>query len=76
MTIIYFMHDDGGFRCADTETGITSYAYGTSTAADCAKRKPKIAARRMLRDELRTIPRADYDARNLRILAECDVTEF
>ena len=70
MTILYKICEDGAFVAGDTESGLTSYAYPTSTHADDARRnarKPvclERLARDMLKAERHAAGRAEYDARN------------
>lgn len=71
MTILYKVCEDGAFVAGDTESGLTSYAYPTSTHADDARRnarKPAYLerlARDMLKDQRHAAGRAEYDARNI-----------
>lgn len=44
----YLMTKDGGFRCGDTQTGRTAYAYPTSIRASAARRNPAQTATEML----------------------------
>jgi len=74
MTIKYAFTQDGGFIAADTNSGLTSYAYPTSTHATKAMRDPQAIADKMMAEQSwRTSEShpnlADYDARNLANLA-------
>lgn len=74
MTIAYRLLPDGGFVCGDTQTGLTSYAYQTSTHAERARRHPKLVAREMCGAEdaiCRVLPSVrGADARHWQILAQ------
>jgi len=63
--IKFNLDTDGGFTCGDTATGLTCYAYPSSTYATQAKRKPFSTAVEMLHAERRYgLPHeAAYDAR-------------
>jgi len=65
MEIKFETDAQGGFACGDTASGVTSYAYPTSTYATEAKRKPFATAIVMLTLERRYgLPHeSDYDAR-------------
>ena len=64
--IEYLLDAQGGFTCGDTETGLTSYAYPTSTHATLARRVPERIAAEMVKAAKRFahLSRADYDTRN------------
>ncbi len=51
MTILYKFDQNGGFVVGDTETGLTSYAYPTSAAANRAKRDGGRVATSMMANE-------------------------
>lgn len=42
----------GGFTVVDTESGLTSYAYPSSTHATNARKRPGVVAKQMIRGEL------------------------
>ncbi len=69
MAILHKLMADGGFLCGDTETGMTAYAYPTSTYAVAARKKPEGVAAEMIAHEhafCRTIPSIkDGDARHM-----------
>lgn len=54
---------NGGFVCGDRKSGLTAYAYPTSTHARQAKRKPLDVAIVMLSKQPTHRPEG-YDARN------------
>lgn len=62
--IIYKLEEDGGFRCGDTESNLTSYAYPSSLDAKQAKKNPVKVSARMIANE--GVMRGDgsYDKRN------------
>lgn len=58
---------DGAFVAGDPATGLTAYAYPTSTYAETAARSDKWAADtagKMLRGQLTHADRDEYDLRN------------
>ncbi|UKJ74527.1 hypothetical protein [Azospirillum brasilense] len=60
---ILFMHTpEGGFLAGDTETGLTSYAYPTSTHATRARNHPGKVAAEMMTSETASSRRAVPDA--------------
>lgn len=63
----------GGFVCGNTRSGITSYAYPTSTHATRAHKEPTKVAMRMLAGESVSLREAfqscrEYDAANWKLL--------
>ena len=67
MQIVFGFTQDNGFVAGDITSGVTSYAYQTSTHANAAKRSPNKVAAEMIEHELRwrTYPYdKGYDARN------------
>ncbi|MCW2242223.1 hypothetical protein [Azospirillum canadense] len=62
MTILYMHTPEGGFLAGDTETGLTSYAYPTSSDATKAKRNPAKVAAEMMANETASSRRAVPDA--------------
>lgn len=74
-----FHHSHDGFVALDLDTGITCYAYPTSTYWTAAKKKPASVAREMLGNERRTRGWcsveivARYDARNRAQLMKAEV---
>jgi hypothetical protein len=68
MTIIFKLLSDGAFVAGDTESGMTTYAYPTSTNAEAAKKHPErqsIYAQSMIDSQRRNNGiGADYDDAN------------
>lgn len=67
MEIKFKLLGDGGFVVGDVETGLTAYAYPSSTSAFQAVRRPLSVATAMLAERCR-MPMPDYEARNWAIL--------
>jgi hypothetical protein len=72
--MIVFAHDNqGNFIAGDTDTGVTGYAYSSSTYADMAKCSPDRVAKLMLHN---TASGQDYNQRNWerlnQLLPKCD----
>lgn len=69
MAILSKMDRDGGFTVGDTNTGMTGYAYPTSTHAVAARRKPERVRDEMAR-RMSSAPWPEYHQRNwTRLLA-------
>lgn len=70
MTIRYHLDERGGFVCGDTESGVTSYAYPSSTNAMQARKFPGVVAAQMVAGQAWRLGRdplpyeREYDARN------------
>lgn len=66
--IVHKFDASGGFIVGNTATGLTSYAYPTSTHATEARRNARKVAAFMVGHERDSAIRADFDSRNWRDL--------
>lgn len=63
--IVHTFDKDGGFIAGDTDTGLTCYAYPSSTHATQAKRASAKVAAKMMKNERSTVhDRSEYDGRH------------
>ncbi len=74
MEIVFKMLEDGGFVAGDRGSGLTAYAYPSSSHANVAQRYPKLVAEEMIENEKPHYRQLDsvkeYDRKNWLILDE------